>query len=76
MTGQPRDKDLKLTLDLARNRPRHDRVGERIVEISLDLQKYCGTRYAAGFLIENDIEFQVAIRVLTLSSKRRYLLMA
>ena len=86
MTGRPRDKDLKLTLDRARNqaprfmqygmyRARHDRVGERIVEISLDLQKYCGTRYAAGFLSENDIELQVALRVLTLCGQRRHPLM-
>jgi hypothetical protein len=80
--GRPREKALKLIPDLARNqaprftqygvyRARHDRVGERIVEISLDLQKYCGTRYAAGFLNENDVEFQVALRVLTLCGQRR-----
>jgi hypothetical protein len=43
---------------------RRNTVGERAVEASLDLQKHCGTKYAAGFLSENGIDFETALRVL------------
>jgi hypothetical protein len=62
------------TPQLVQHRTRRNTVGERAVEAGIDLQKYCGTKYAAGFLSENGIDFETALRVLKSGAPRRNLL--
>jgi hypothetical protein len=42
--------------------------------VGIDLQKYCGTKYAAVFLSDNGIDFETALRVLKPGRPRRNLL--
>lgn len=60
----------------ARYRARRDTACERIVEASFDLQRYCGTAYAASYLEVNGVDLETALRVLTEPGKRRQLIFA
>lgn len=62
------------TTPVKSHRARRNTLGERAVEAGIDLQKYCGTKYAAGFLSENGIDFETAVRVLKPGTPRRNLL--
>lgn len=62
-------------LDFAGYEPRLDTASERFLEIGVDLQRYCGTAYAAGYLHLNGIELSTALRTLTRPWLRRRLVM-
>lgn len=51
--------------DVANYQVRRDHAGERTVEVALDLQRHCGTGYAAQYLRANDVALSVAMRALT-----------
>ncbi|MBZ2207174.1 hypothetical protein [Massilia soli] len=61
--------------DVANYQARLDHAAERTVEAALDLQRHCGTGYAARYLDANDISLQVALRTLTRPAQRRRLVM-
>ena len=61
--------------DVANYQARRDHAGERTVEAALDLQRHCGTAYAAQYLHANDVALPVALRTLTRPAQRRHLVM-
>lgn len=61
--------------DVANYQVRCNHAAERTVEVALDLQRHCGTGYAAQYLRVNDVALSVAVRALTRPAQRRYLVM-
>ena len=60
-------------LDFASYNPRRDSTGERVLEISVELQREQSTRRAASFLHQQGIKLETALRVLTQPGSRRAL---
>ena len=56
-------------------RARRDTASERIVETSFDLQRYCGTAFAARYLDAHEIDLELALRVLLHPGRRRNIVM-
>jgi len=73
---QTSDDPQLLTAKCSKRSGRRDTAGERIVSASHDVQRYCGTAYAASYLEANNISLQVALRVLTQPQLRRRLIPA